>query len=98
MRKRTFYLQWTTAILVMLLMLAGCSKNNKYGDNQGKQDIHDSVYVKKGDQIVMLTFDTLRSSLQHAISTGNFDGAISFCNESAFTIKIGRASWRVREV
>jgi len=104
MRKHTLYLQWTTAILVMLMMLAGCSKNNKSSDNQGKQDIHDSVYVKKGDQIVMLTFDTLRSSLQHAISTSNFDGAISFCNESAFpitttyadTFTINRTALRVR--
>ena len=66
--------------------------------------IADSVYMQRGNQIVSLTFDTLRSSLLSAISSHGIDGAISFCNENAYPITgiyadsvvIRRTSLRVR--
>jgi hypothetical protein len=71
-----------------------------------KKTIADSVYMQRGNQIVSVTFDTLRSSLLSAISSHGIDGAISFCNENAYPITgiyadsvvIRRTSLRVRNL
>lgn len=66
--------------------------------------VADSAYMNRGNQLVALTFDTLRNSLLHAIGTQGMEGAIAFCNEKAYPITniyadsavIRRTSLRVR--
>jgi len=74
------------AILLSLLAVISCSKIKPDEKTAEKEPIPDSVYTKKGNEIVALTFDTLRNSLLHAISTNGMDGAITFCNEKAYPL------------
>jgi hypothetical protein len=68
--------------------------------------VADSVYLRQGNNIVALAFDTLRKSLFSAISVHGMAGAIGFCNEKAFSITdiyadsvtIKRTSLRLRNV
>lgn len=66
--------------------LSGCTNENKNRNTELKEPIPDSVYVREGNNIVTLTFDTLRNSLVHAIETHSVEGAIEFCNEKAFAL------------
>lgn len=97
------YFHWVAALMMPLAVLAACTRTAETAD-QGKRILHDSVYVHQGDQIVALTFDTLRNSLLRAIGEQNFDEAISFCSEKAYgltdayadTFTIRRTALRVR--
>jgi len=70
------------SLLIFLVTLSGCRK--KIGEVTAQA--HDSVYVKRGNMIVVATFDSLRNSLLRAIGTQGFDGAITFCSENAFVL------------
>jgi len=74
------------AILVSVLTAISCTKNKPEEKIAVKEPIPDSVYTKKGNEIVAFTFDTLRNSLLHAINSQGVEGAIGFCNEKAFPI------------
>ena len=63
-----------------------CTTNKPDEKTAEKEPIPDSVYTKKGNEIVALTFDTLRNSLLNAINSQGVDGAITFCNENAYPL------------
>lgn len=74
------------AVLIVFTTMS-CSKSNLSDEKTAvKEPIPDSVYTKKGNQIVALTFDTLRNSLLHAINSKGMEEAITFCNERAYPI------------
>jgi hypothetical protein len=91
--------------LIPLVMNCNTNKEGRETSTT-KKTIADSVYMQRGNQIVSVTFDTLRSSLLSAISSHGIDGAISFCNENAYPITgiyadsvvIRRTSLRVRNL
>jgi hypothetical protein len=80
--------------------MAGCTENH------GSAAIADeAAYLKKGDSLVKITFDTLRNSLLRAIGEKGPAGALRFCNAEASSISsayaaagvaIGRVSDRNR--
>ena len=90
-------------LLIPLVMSCNTKKEGQ-DPSATKKTIADSVYMQRGNQIVSLTFDTLRNSLLSAISSHGTDGAIRFCNENAYPITgiyadsvvIRRTSLRVR--
>jgi hypothetical protein len=96
-----FLLRFT--LLTILVMSCNTKKEGRE-PSATKKAIADSTYMQRGNQIVSLTFDTLRNSLLSAISSHGIDGAISFCNENAYPITgiyadsvvIRRTSLRVR--
>jgi hypothetical protein len=61
------------AILVSVLF--SCTGKEKAED--------DSVWMKKGDSLIVRTFDTLRNTLMNAVKEKGFAGAVSFCNIEA---------------
>lgn len=89
--------------LFFTAILLSCNPPKPENDTMGT--IPDSVYIKKGDHLVSLTFDTLRNSLLTAIGEQGFVHAVQFCNEKAYPltsryasegITIRRASARFR--
>jgi len=108
---RTYLLSTSVKSILHFTFLAtlamSCNtRNDREQQSVTKTPIADSVYMQRGNQIVSLTFDTLRSSLLSAISSHGIDGAISFCNENAYPITgiyadsvvIRRTSLRVRNL
>lgn len=89
-----------STILAAILLSSACGRR----PDTRETVLHDSVYVNKGNRIVAMTLDTLRSSLQGAIAQGNFEGAIAFCREQAYSVtstyadsfQISRTALRVR--
>ena len=75
MKRTIFYI----SILVSTLF-AACNNSNKSNDNI-KLD-----YTKMGNSIVKKTFDTLRNSLQTAISQSGFEGAVPYCQTAAYSL------------
>jgi hypothetical protein len=75
MKRTIFYI----SILVITLFTA-CNNSNKSNDNI-KSD-----YTKMGNSIVKKTFDTLRNSLQTAISQSGFEGAVPYCQTAAYSL------------
>src|SRR5688572_13818525 len=86
-KPRSGKLIYVFAFVFAIAMLAGCTKK-KLGNEHGaaNRSLADSVYVQRGNHIVAITFDTLRSSLLKAISSQGIDGAVAFCNEKAYPI------------
>ena len=89
----------------LAILAIGCINRNAPEEQSGtKTLIADSIYMQRGNQIVSLTFDTLRNSLLRAISSHGTEGAIAFCNENAYpltdiyadSVVIRRTSLRVR--
>src|SRR5688572_20595141 len=106
---RTYLLSTSVKSILPFTFLAilamSCSTRNEREEHSvTKPLIADSIYMQRGNQIVSLTFDTLRNSLLSAISSHGTDGAIRFCNENAYPITgiyadsvvIRRTSLRVR--
>jgi Protein of unknown function (DUF3365) len=87
-RQRVLLKSTLVAFVAFLVFSAMSCTQKKVGDETTavKEPIPDSVYIKKGNEIVALTFDTLRNSLLHAISSKGAEGAITFCNENAYNI------------
>lgn len=96
----------STFLATLLVALVFCCSTRKEDVERTdtKGFIADSVYLQEGNKIVSLTFDTLRNSLVNSIKTQGIEGAISFCNQSAYPITsiyadsvvIRRTSMRVR--
>lgn len=74
--KHTIYF---ISILVVALFTA-CNNSNKSNDSI-KSD-----YIKIGNSIVKKTFDTLRNSLQSAVSQSGVEGAVPYCQTAAYTL------------
>ncbi|MBX2946187.1 MAG: DUF3365 domain-containing protein [Cyclobacteriaceae bacterium] len=72
------------SVLFFFFTLLSCHQTQQEKGTSGMQA--DSVYLKKGDQLVAATFDTLRNSLLAAIGEQGFAYAIQFCNEKAYTL------------
>ena len=92
---------WITGLVILLVI----SCTPRKADVLTTEVVPDSVYMKQGDQLISMTFDTLRNSLLAAIGEKGFPYAISFCNEKAYplttlyaadSITIRRASDRFR--
>jgi hypothetical protein len=68
----------------MGISVFSCTKKEDKGYKEATESsIADSIYVREGNRIVALTFDTLRDSLLKAIGTMGMEGSITFCNEQA---------------
>jgi hypothetical protein len=69
---------------VFLLFSVGIYSCNNKSDDAG--ELKKKAFIAKSDSLITITFDTLRSSLTRAISKNNYEGAIIFCNATAFTL------------
>lgn len=67
---------------IAALVLGACARQ-KTDNSEQVNIVPDSVYISEGNQLVSITFDTLRNSLLAAIGAHGFPYAISFCNEHA---------------
>ena len=66
--------------ILVIALFGACNSSNKSNDSL-KSD-----YTKMGNSIVKKTFDTLRNSLQSAISQSGFEGAVPYCQTAAYTL------------
>lgn len=66
--------------ILLIALFAACNNNNNSSDNL-KSD-----YTKMGNNIVKKTFDTLRNSLQTAISQSGFEGTVPYCQTAAYSL------------
>ena len=66
--------------ILLITLFAACSNNNRNTDNLI------SDYTRMGNSIVKKTFDTLRNSLQIAISQSGFEGAVPYCQTAAYSL------------
>lgn len=66
--------------MLIITLFTSCNNSNKSTDNI-KSD-----YKKMGNSIVKKTFDTLRNSLQSAISQSGVDGAVPYCKTAAYSL------------
>jgi hypothetical protein len=66
-------------LIVFGSVVSGCQTNQ----HNGTSETGDSLYIKAGDRLVSLTFDSLRNSLVREIGTDGLAGAITFCAENA---------------
>mgnify|MGYP001421714120 CR=1 FL=1 len=75
MKHTIFYIS-----ILLITLFAACSNNNRNTDNLI------SDYTRMGNSIVKKTFDTLRNSLQIAISQSGFEGAVPYCQTAAYSL------------
>lgn len=75
MKHTIFYIS-----VLLIALFAACNSNNKSNDNLK------SEYTRMGNNIVKKTFDTLKSSLQTAISQSGFEGAVPYCQTAAYSL------------
>ena len=66
--------------ILVIALFGACNSSNKSNDSL-KSD-----YTKMGNSIVKKTFDTLRNSLQTAISQSGFEGAVPYCQTAAYSL------------
>jgi hypothetical protein len=66
--------------ILIIVLFTSCNNSNK-----GKLNMQ-SDYTKMGNSIVKKTFDTLRNSLQSAISQSGVEGAVPYCNTAAYSL------------
>lgn len=72
------------ALAALLFVVISCLK--RPAEKTDSASLPDSVYLRLGDQLVALTFDTLRDALTTAIGQQGFAYAVSFCNENAYPL------------
>ena len=75
MKHTIFYIS-----ILLITLFAACSNNNRNTDNLI------SDYTRMGNSIVKKTFDTLRNSLQSAISQSGVEGAVPYCQTAAYSL------------
>ena len=66
--------------ILIITLFTSCNSSDKSKENL-KSD-----YTKMGNSIVKKTFDTLRSSLQTAISQSGVEGAVQYCQTAAYSL------------
>jgi hypothetical protein len=76
----------TSLVITTLLAVVVMACNQKKTEAETATVVPDSVYMKQGDKLISMTFDTLRNSLLAAIGEQGFPYAISFCNEKAYPL------------
>ncbi|MBL7844185.1 MAG: DUF3365 domain-containing protein [Cyclobacteriaceae bacterium] len=81
---------YSALFLFVIILVVSCNQPKQ--ENHSTESIPDSVIIKKGDQLVSLTFDTLRNSLLTAIGEQGFAYAIQFCNEKAYPLTASHAT------
>jgi Protein of unknown function (DUF3365) len=69
---------------VSILIVIGCNSNDAGNNKQDADEL--AAYVKQGDSIVKITFDTLRNTLFKTIGEKGLRGALIFCNAQALPI------------
>lgn len=75
MKRTIFYIS-----IPVIALVTACNNSNKNNDSI-KSD-----YTKMGNSIVKKTFDTLRNSLQSAVSQFGFEGAVPYCQTAAYSL------------
>jgi hypothetical protein len=68
------------SIILVIALIAACKDSDKSNDNLKIS------YTKIGNSVVKKTFDTLRNSLQTAISQSGFEGAVPYCQTAAHSL------------
>ncbi len=66
--------------MLIITLFTSCNNSNRSKDDE-KPD-----YTKIGNSVVKKTFDTLRNSLQSAISQSGVEGAVSYCKTAAYSL------------
>jgi len=66
--------------ILIITLFTSCNSSDKSKENL-KSD-----YTKMGNSIVKKTFDTLRNSLQSAISQSGVEGAVPYCKTAAYSL------------
>lgn len=66
------------AILLSMIIVFSCSSDKPLLSEQEQQ-----AYIKRGDSLAKLTFDTLRNTLMRKILSDGVPGAVRFCQVSA---------------
>lgn len=88
------------AVLLSMFIVSSCGSDKPMLSEQEQQ-----VYIKRGDSISKLTFDTLRNTLLRKILSDGVPGAVRFCQVSAGdltatyaneAVEISRTSMRYR--
>jgi hypothetical protein len=69
-------------ILFFAVILFSMACNNKSEETTTNNE----AFIHKGDSIVKITFDTLRTALTNAIGQKGFTGALQYCNVQALPI------------
>ena len=72
-------------ILFLAAIFFSCQNNDK-GKDEALSETVQKQYSIKGDSIVKLTFDTLRSALLQKMKETGVAGAIEYCNINAYAI------------
>ena len=72
-------------ILLYTVILFSCKDSDKGNVNPLSATVQ-KQYSDKGDSIVKLTFDTLRSALQQSLTEKGVEGAIEYCSINAYAI------------
>ena len=90
------------AVLLSMVIVSSCSSDKPMLSEQEQQ-----VYIKRGDSLSKLTFDTLRNTLLRKILSDGVPGAVRFCQVSAGDltatyanedVNISRTSMRYRNI
>lgn len=90
------------AVLLSMIIVFSCSNDKPLLTEQEQQ-----VYIKRGDSLTKLTFDTLRNTLMRKILSDEVPGAVRFCQVSAGDLTatyandvtyISRTSMRYRNI
>ena len=66
--------------ILAITLFTACNNSRK------SNVVEKSDYTKMGNNIVKKTFDTLRNSLQMAISQSGIEGAVPYCQSAAYAL------------
>ncbi len=86
MKKITFF-------TLLIFMMVAC--NNSATDKNKQEANEKAAYLKKGDSIVKITFDTLRNVLLKTIAEKGHADALKFCSVQALPITALYASEKI---
>jgi hypothetical protein len=68
--------------LIPFVLLFACGSK----DSSQTTEKIDSVYLKKGNMIAKISFETISGELQKALADGGIENALRYCNERAYPI------------
>jgi hypothetical protein len=69
-------------LLIPFALLFACGSK----DTSQTSEKIDSVYLKKGNMIAKISFETISGELQKALANGGIENALHYCNERAYPI------------
>lgn len=79
-------------IVWFMVLITSCSNNKPDKDIKEVNALSEADYIKKGDSLVKLTFDSLRNTLLRTISESGPEEAVKFCNLNALNLTSSFAS------